>query len=1068
MSSRRRRIVAIICDVVMFAGFMMNGSVVASDTPGATPPAVDFSRDVRPILSQHCWKCHGADEASRKGKLRLDDRDVAVARKAIVPGDVGSSKLLKRINSSDEDEQMPPPKAKLALNAGQKQVLRDWIGQGAKFSQHWAYIAPNRPDVPNVAVLSWARGAIDRFVLHRLEQEKLRPSPEADRATLIRRLCLDLTGLPPSEEDLAAFLADEASDAYERTVDRLLASPRYGERMALVWLDAARYADTNGYNNDEDRIMWPWRDWVIDAFNQDMRYDRFIVEQLAGDLLPHPTLSQQIATAFHRNQGHNTEGGIIQEEYRVEYVADRVHTTATIFLGLSMQCARCHDHKYDPISQKDYYRFFAFFNNVDEKQASYSNFTAAEPFIKIPTTDQQAKIAALQTERSELEAKIAQRTADADAGLARWEQAHSGDEIAKLQDNALLHRFALNEKEGTAVHDTADPSRSASPAGTIKGKAKWVAGKFDGALEFDGQTFVDAGPIAGFDGSGPFSVSAWVRPTSMEAMAVLSRMDEGNASRGYDVLIDASKINCHLIHHWNDNAIKVICKRSLALNTWQHILVTYDGSGTAAGVKLYVDGKPEAVDVANDALKGTIATEKPLHIGRRENSLSFKGALDEIQIFGRALGADDAVRVAGGQAPSNGAGEALRVAAKDRTDAQRSLLRQFYLDRLDLEYPKLKAALADRERQKQELEKAGIPLMVMKEMATPRECFVLKRGQYDQPGERVTADVPAAVLPMSPDLPHNRLGLARWLVDPKNPLTARVAVNRWWQMYFGTGLVKTAEDLGVTGEFPSHPELLDYLATELIASGWDVKAMQKAIVMSATYRQSSRASAEQMDRDPENRLLARGPRFRLPAEAVRDNALAISGLLRERVGGPSVKPYQPEGLWEDVTVERRGKYVADKGEGLYRRSLYTFWKRTCPPPALMNFDAPLREVCLARRSRTNTPLQSLVLTNDPTYVEAARKLAERMVKEGGGRPDECVTAAYRIALARTPSDAERKIILGIYQEALAMYQGDKPAAIKLLSVGDSPRDAADDPAELAAYTVVASTILNLDETISKR
>ncbi|HET6251111.1 MAG TPA: DUF1553 domain-containing protein, partial [Tepidisphaeraceae bacterium] len=734
--------------------------------------------------------------------------------------------------------------------------------------------------------------------------------------------------------------------------------------------------------------------------------------------------------------------------------------------ALSMQCARCHDHKYDPITQKDYYSFFAFFNSMDEKQASYSNFTAAAPFIKIPTGDQTQKLAAIESKHRDLEEKLAKRAADADGGLARWEQEHSADELQKLMSGAVLHRFAMDEKQGMTLHDTA--SGSASPlVATIIGKSNWTAGKIGGALEFDGQTYVDAGQLAAFDGSTPFSISAWVRPTSMEGVAVLSKMDEGNSYRGYDLLVDGGKINVHMIHHWTDDALKVICKKTLALNTWQHILVTYDGSRKARGLKIYVDGKSQAFDVAFDNLKETIATEKPLHLGRREESLPFKGALGEIQFFGRELTAENASQLAAGK-PIVPTSQLLHTAAKDRTDGQRAQLRQFYLDRLDPEYPRLKAALADCVRQKDDIEKAEVPLMIMRDMPTPRDTFVLKRGRYDQPGEKVTPDVPAAIFPMSPDAPRNRLGLARWIVDPANPLTARVAVNRWWQMYFGVGIVKTSEDFGVTGEFPSHPELLDYLATELVSSGWNVKAMQKLIVMSATYRQSSNISAEALERDPENRLLARGPRFRLAAETIRDSALAISGLLVEHVGGPSVKPYQPDGLWEDVSVDHRGKYVADKGDGLYRRSLYTFWKRTCPPPAMMSFDAPLREVCLARRARTNTPLQSLVLMNDPQFVEAARNLAERMIKHGGNSPADCLNFAYRIALDREPTDAERQILLELFEEARAKYRSDKPAAEKLLAVGQSPVDKEQDAATLAAYTVVASTILNLDETISKR
>ncbi|HEX4796319.1 MAG TPA: DUF1549 and DUF1553 domain-containing protein [Humisphaera sp.] len=667
----------------------------------------------------------------------------------------------------------------------------------ASHAQHWSFIAPQRPPLPEVQNKTWPRNAIDNFVLQRLEREKLSPSPEADRATLLRRVSLDLAGIPPTLEELDAFLADASPQAYEKVVDRLLASPRYGERMALAWLDAARYADTNGYNNDEDRTMWPWRDWVIDAFNRNMPYDRFIVEQLAGDLLPDATMSQNVATAFLRNQGHNTEGGIIQEEYRVEYVADRVHTTATVFLGLSMQCARCHDHKFDPISQREYYQFYAFFNTIDEKQASYVKFVAAEPFMRVPSPQQKARLEELEETLTDLRKHLA-------------------------------------------------------------------------ALESDPE------------------------------------MERG----------------------LNWKIVEAMLKKS----------------------------------------------------------------------------------------------------------------------QLESELP---------------------AVMIMREMPKPRETFILKRGQYDKPDEKVSADVPAFLPPLPADAPKNRLALARWLVDPANPLTARVAVNRWWQQTFGTGLVRTVEDFGMTGESPSHPELLDFLATQLIASGWDVKAMQKLMVMSATYRQSSRMRPELEARDPENLLLARGGRYRLSAEVVRDNALAISGLLREHVGGPSVKPYQPDGLWEDVTVNRAGHYVADTGDGLYRRSLYTFWKRTCPPPALASFDAPNREVCVARRARTNTPLQALILLNDTTYVEAARKLAERVMASDSSSMGR-LTNAFRMTVAREPRDEERQILLEMYDSSLARF-AQKPAEVeKLLKVGRAARDGSKDQKELAAWTVVCSTLLNMDETISRR
>jgi hypothetical protein len=1035
-------------------------------------PPVDFARDVRPILAHHCFGCHGPDEKARKAGLRLDVRYVAIQKKAIVPKDAKASKLVSRITDPDEDRVMPPPESKRPLNDRQKQILKTWIEQGATYAQHWAFTPPKRPDVP-VLNDPAIQNPIDAFVRQRLAKERLTPAREADKRTLIRRVTLDLTGLPPTPAAVDAFLADDSPGAYEKVVDRLLASPRYAERMALAWLDAARYADTNGFNNDEDRTQWPWRDWLIRSFAANQPYDRFVVAQLAGDLLPNPTLDQKVATAFLRNQVHNTEGGIIPEEYRVEYVADRVHTTATVFLGLSMQCARCHDHKYDPISQKEYYQFFGFFQNVSDKQASYSNFVGAEPVIKVPSAEQQDRMRALDERRADLEKRLKDRESGAAAAVAAWEKNLIPEDRQKLAGAGLLLRVPLDEATGTAVATSVPAVK-----GTVRGNAKWGPGKTGNALDCDGNTWVEipGGPVP--DGDGPFSVSVWVYPTASDLLAVASKMDDGTAHRGWDVLLEGGRVSTHLVHHWPDNGIKVLTKSALPANAWHHVLVTHDGSKKGVGVRIHVDGKPQETETTNDTLRDTTHTDKPFHIGRRGASLPFKGKLDDVQLFGLALTADNAAQLAAGKVPDL-ADALLAVSPEKRTPAQAEQVRRFYLDRIDAEYGKLKAELADANWQKSELEKALPVVMVMEELPKPRDLFVLKRGQYDARGEAVAVGVPG-IFPPLPAKPQaaNRLDLANWLVTPEHPLTARVAVNRWWQMYFGTGLVKTVEDFGTTGELPSHPELLDWLATELVRTGWDVKAMQRLIVTSATYRQDStiaergtRNAERQADprseirapslEDPENRLLARGPLQRLSAETVRDNALAISGLLAERVGGPSVKPYQPPGLWEDVTVERRGRYVADKGDGLYRRSMYTFWKRTCPPPGLATFDAPNREVCVARRAVTNTPLQALVLLNDPTYVEAARKLAERMMRDG-------LDVGFQRAVARPPTDDEERILIGIRTEALARFRKDPEAAKKLLAVGESPRDTTLNEAELAAWTTVASTILNLDETITKR
>jgi len=1015
---------------------------------------VQFNRDVRPLLSDKCFACHGPD-AKRKAGLRLDTKAGAFADldsgagKAIVAGDPKSSLVLERLLHADPEKRMPPASSGKSLTKEQIDVLRRWIEQGAKFQDHWAFLPPVRGELPAAGKSRWVRNPIDAFVLARLEQEKLTPSPEAKRETLIRRLALDLTGLPPTPKEVDAFIADPAPEAYEKVVDRLLASPRFAERMAMQWLDLARYADTNGYNNDEERSMWPWREWVIEAFNTNMPYDRFLVEQLAGDLLPNATLQQKLATGFNRNHVITTEGGIIPEEYRVEYVADRVHTTATVFLGLSMQCARCHDHKFDPLTMKDYYGFYAFFNNIEDQTVGYNNGAAARPYIKAPSRSQQTEIEQLEKELASLDAKLSERQAKVDDAAAAWEKSLKPDDPAWKAPAGLL------------VHQSLDDLKK---AGAIQGNVKATEGRLGGAAQFNGG-HVDLGKVAALERDRPFTLSAWFYATGEGA--ILSRIDEGSAYRGYDLLVETGgKISMHMVHRWPDDAIKVLTKAGVALNAWHHVAAVYDGGGKAAGLKIFVDGKPAPIEVLNDALKGTIQTEQPLRLGLRTTSLPFKGKLDEVQVYTVALKEAALADLAAGKTPC-GLAELLKTPAAQRTAEQKQEIRRWYAEHIATESAALRLERSTKAARKIEVEKAVPLTMVMLELATPRKTHVLKRGQFDAVGAEVATEVPGSLPPLKKDAPRNRLGLAQWLVEPNHPLTARVAVNRWWEMFFGTGIVETVEDFGSQGAWPSHPELLDWLATELVGLKWDVKGTIKTIVMSATYRQSSAASKELIERDPRNRLLARGPRVRLPAETIRDNALAISGLLNEKVGGPSVKPYQPAGLWEDVSVERRAIYKADAGEGLYRRSMYTYWKRTCPPPGMTTLDAPDRETCTIRRARTNTPLQALMLLNDPTYLEASRKLAERMLVDGGSTTEARLDHGYRLAVSRTATTGERVVFEQILSRAAERFKKDPKAAEALLGVGASPRASGMDASTLAAWTTVASMILNLDETITK-
>ncbi|MBI4661034.1 MAG: DUF1553 domain-containing protein [Verrucomicrobia bacterium] len=958
--------------------------------------------------------------------------------------------------------------------------------------QHWAFRQLQLPSLPPVKNLAWPRNGIDYFVLSRLEKEGRQPTREADPATLIRRVALDLTGLPPTPEEVDDFLADISPNAYEKVVERLLASPRYGERMAIVWLEAARYADTNGYQSDGERFMWRWRDWVIDAFNKNMPFDRFTIEQIAGDLLPAATLDQRIATGFNRNHRGNGEGGIIPEEYAVEYVVDRVDTTCTVWLGLTMGCARCHDHKYDPFTQKEFYQLFAFFNNLPEKGRA-NKFGNSPPLIKAPTAaqakrleDLDAKLAAAEMEFRVLEPEIA-------SAQEAWEQslskAASRVGIANLKTEAGPEEGHGNREEagsvksdpeprtvidlasvsdGLRAHFPLDRDTLCAPGTTNSvqiqdGDAAFAAGRIGLAAEFDGQRFLAAGDAGNFGFLDKFSFAAWIFPKDGNAGAVLSRMAETPEAEGYSFCMSNGRVQLNLVKRWLDDALRVETNADLEPNRWHHIVATYDGSRVAEGIRIYIDGSALLIKVNLDELNQSFKTSEPFRIGSGGGpETRFHGLVDDVRIYHRALDPDEARILS----TSETIAEILSRPRDQRSSAQTLKLRTFFLDnRAPDHLRRLRADLKAIRGAREEFYDGLPTTMVMEEMARPRETRILFRGQYDKPGDRVNANVPAVLPPMAQIAERNRLGLAKWLVDPANPLTARVAVNQYWQLLFGTGLVKTAEDFGTRGELSSHPELLDWMASELIRSGWNVKALQRLIVLSATYRQSSRVSSELVRRDPENRWLARGSRIRLPAEIVRDQALAIGGLLVEHLRGPSVKPYQPAGLWNELSGT---DYTPDKGEKLYRRSLYTFWKRTSPPPMMSVFDAAGREACSVRQSRTSTPIQALDMMNDVTFVEAARALAERVMKEAGVSAEARISRAFRRATARQPGPKELRILLDNLNDHLAYYRAHPEAAAELCRVGELPTQPETDPVELAAYTGVASLILNLDETLTKQ
>ena len=1049
-----------------------------------SPPRSDggpvrFDRDIRPILSDNCFTCHGPDESRRQVFLRLDTQEGIFQDRGgyrpIVSGDPQKSRLYQRISAEDTARRMPPPGSDRQLTEEQIGLIRQWIEQGAPYESHWAFVPPQRPRLPDVGSSEWPKNPIDHFVLQRLEQEGLGPSAEADRRTLIRRVSLDLTGLPPTAEVVRAFLADTSGKAYEKVVDRLLASPRYGERMAIRWLDAARYADTNGYQSDGVRDMWRWRDWVIDAFNSNKTFDQFTVEQIAGDMLPDARRDQIIATAFNRNHRTSAEGGIIEEEFRTEYVADRVETTSTVWLGLTMGCARCHDHKYDPLKQREFYQFFSYFNNVAERGLVY-NFGNEHPLIKAPTPPQEEKLSQLEARLKGTERAFQSLQGSIERTQSAWERWVQDSQTAdwKPQRGLVLH-FELdgdiNQASDAPLEKPPGRPTSEMPAQPVVRGEKdeeiaglpFVEGKLGQAASFDGKRYLEGGPGFSFNYMDPFTFSAWIYPTAPSG-AIMSKVQDFPRGTGHGLYLREGKLFLYITLRWTDIRLSLQTEKRLELNRWQHVSVTYNGKRKAAYVHLYVNGEEWAKDVIFDELTYPFTSREPFRIGAGGGPKNrFQGRIDDVRVYDRALTSDEAAALSVVEKVP----EIAALLPAIRSDAQKTKLRLAFLDRAAPEQAQSALAAWGKAQQEWTEFQDSLPtVMVMKEMKTPRPTYVLNHGAYDAPGEKVEPGVPAVLGRIPDQFPNNRLGLARWLVHASNPLTARVTVNRYWQMLFGSGLVTTVENFGSQGDRPIHQDLLDWLATEFTDSKWDIKHIMKTMVMSATYRQSSKVTSALLETDPENRWLARGARFRLPAEMIRDQALAVSGLLVDKIGGPSVKPYQPPGLWKELTSDKAG-YVPDSGDDLYRRSLYTFWRRTVAPPSMVNFDSTDRETCTVRQVRTNTPLQALNLMNDVTYVEASRKLAERMMKEGGETVPERIAYGFELATSRLPRPGEDELLGGVYQKFLDSYRGHAQAAQELLSEGDSPRNELLDPVELASYASVASLILNLDEVVTK-
>jgi len=1031
---------------------------------------VDFRREILPILSDACFRCHGPDEPKREAHLRLDTLEglyrtregVTVVR----PGKPNESALILRIGSHDSDKIMPPRNAVRQLTAAEIGTLQRWVTEGAPWAGHWAF-APIEKVTPPPVAGTVAVSPIDAFVGDRLRREQLQLSPEADPERLLRRVTLDLTGLPPTPAERAAFLADKSQDAYEKVVDRLLASPRWGERMAVEWLDVARFSDTHGYQLDRPRAMWAWRDWVIDSFNKNTPYDRFVTDQLAGDLLPSPTKLQRLATGFNRLHNQNEEGGIVEEEYRQAYIADRVATFGTAFLGLTLECARCHDHKYDPISQKDFFALSAFFQNIDEAgQISYKGFADSMPVptLLLTTDEQDRELASLQQKTKEAEATVAKVRADSSDAFGRW-LTEKGP--VPNEPRGVVARFTFEKIEDGKI-------ASALPGGesglTIETPAI-VQSARGNVAELNGENGFKFPKVGFFKRTDPFSLAIWIQPPAVVAprSVVLHRTkapaDAG--SRGYEIVLEQGRIAFGLHYLWPGASIKVLTTQAIAPTAWTHLTVTYDGSSRAAGVRIYANGDAAALEVVRDGLFKDVTydgTEPDLAIGQRFRDNGFTGGrVDDLVLFDRALTSLEATQLAG----RDDFAVAWKTNSSQLTAVQRQGLAEYFLGEAYAPAQAAARALQALHVAQNRIVMSVPEAMVMQELPTPRKAYLLQRGAYDSPGEEVTAATPVALPAFSRDLPHNRLGLARWLLDPVNPLMARVTVNRFWQTMFGQGLVETSDNFGVQGAPPSHPELLDWLANDFIGSGWNVKSAVRQIVCSATYRQTSLAASELVARDPHNRLLARGPMRRLTAEMMRDQALAASGLLVERIGGPSVKPYQPPGLWEEIAMGRP-KYEQGKGEDLYRRSLYTFWKRTVPPPTMMLFDAAERNVCTVKRQSTSTPLQALALLNDVQQVEAARLIGERMLREGGSTLEARLAWVFQLVTGRAANPRELTILRRLYEEQAAAFAADPSEAERLTKMGEAPTDGSLPVAARAAGTVLAQMLLNFDETLMRR
>lgn len=1045
----------------------------------ADEPTLQFNRDIRPILFDQCLACHGPDSASRKGDLRLDLREAAIERKAISPGSPDKSELIARIESTDPDLMMPPPSSNKALTPEQKEILKRWVKQGAEYQPHWAFIPPVKHPIPAVKNTAWVKNPIDAFVLAKLEASGLSPAPEADRATLARRLSLDLTGLPPAAEVVDKFLADQSPNAYEKLVDKFLESDKWGEHRGRYWLDASRYADTHGIHFDNFREMWSYRDNVIAAFNRNTPFDQFTIEQLAGDLLPNRNLDQQIASGFNRCNITTNEGGAIAEEYLVLYDRDRTETVSQVWLGLTAGCAVCHNHKFDPFSQREFYELAAFFNNTTQN-AMDGNIKDTPPTVIVPKSDDRSRYEALIPEIDQMRRTVESRRNEARPEFDQWLASANPESLGPdLTISDLVLHVPLNEGQGKVAKATINgkPSDLALSESTT-----WTDAPSSKALQLQGGA-AEVAEVGDIDKDQKMTIAAWVKLQPNDSTGVIAaRMESPEKGyQGWDLWVQGRRIGSHFVSQWPNDAFKVISQKQIKANEWTHVALTFDGSGKPTGVKIYFNGVQQPTNTENDNLKGSIRNSVPFRIGERSKGDPISGAgIVDLRLYKRDLSPSEVDGLFKGSRLT----AVLAKAATDRSDAEKNDLYNWWLNAIDPSYRERSSKLASLEAEQNAIKQRGTVGLVMNEKNEEAMAYVLYRGEYDKRRDQVKPNTPA-VLPVFPtSSPRNRLGLAQWLLEPNHPLTSRVTVNRFWQEVFGTGIVKTSGDFGIAGELPSNQELLDWLAIEFqhgcpdlkwpteatTVRPWDVKRFFRLLVTSNTYRQSAATTPEKLEKDPHNRLMSRGPRFRMDAEMVRDYALAASGLLVDKIGGPSVKPYQPDGVWEAVAMKESNThdYKRDSGENLYRRSMYTFWKRSAPPASMEIFNATARETCTVRRERTNTPLQALVTLNDTQFIEAARHLAQNAILSKTASDDSarCQLIAKQL-IARPFRPEEIRIVQASLADFERYFQAHPEDAQKLIQEGESKPSPEVKPEKLAAWTMLVNELMNLDEVLNK-